>query len=266
MSFFVKDVSRFIPTNTYYIEVDLSDNTWFKSSSGVKLYMPEDEGDIYQSKPFMGKLVAAPAKSTIPIGETVYVMYQAYDTLTRLNDKDFYVVTEDLIVGYGDIDNIQAYKCVLIDVEEEEHKKLTFDVSDDDYMDAITGKPVKRTPTHKAKVLSVDDSSVEFELKRGDSIEYVGGVDWEFFVNRTKKYFIRWTDRIIKRNGELVNGYVQIMHKPKYINRGGILITNDDPTYTVVDGKFSGKRVYLESKRIELSSYIKTDYILMYEE
>lgn len=261
MSFFVEDISKFKPTNTYYIEVDIEENRWIMTPNGTKLYMPDEEGDIYQSKPFYGKLVAAPHFNTIPIGETVYVMYQAYDSLSKFNGKDYYIVTDDMIIGWGDEDNIQPYKCVLIDVEEKDSKSIVTDVSEDMLMDAVMGKRDKNHTT-KATVIASDNKNLDIQLKEGDEIEYEKDLDWEFFVNRKKRYFIRWVDRIIKRNGRMVNNYVEVRERPKHIEKDGILRPNPQKYFEAVKGKFRGKKIYIEERRLEMNSYVKTDFIL----
>lgn len=265
MTFIAKDITKFKPTHTYYLEVDLRGNDWMETKSGMDVFIPDEAGDVYQSKPFLGKLVAAPAKSTIPLGETVYVMYQAYDTLTKFGDKDYYIVTDDLIIGYGEPDNITPYKCVLVDVAPQEKKKrIITEVTDDIMMDAVGGVKDKKIPPHKATVIASDNSKHNLGAKfnAGDEIEYVGGVDWEFFVNRKVRYFIRWTDRIIKRNGRMINNYIEVEPKARHISRGGIVLSNPDPSFKVIKGKFRGKRVYIVGKRLELGAYVKTDFVL----
>ena len=114
------DITKYKPTHTYYLEVDIEGNKTMTTKSGKEFFIPDEEGDIYRSKPFYGKLVAAPAKSKIPIGEKVYVMYQAYDTLVKHGDKRYYIVTDDLIIGWGEPDDIKPYKCMLVDVHKDE--------------------------------------------------------------------------------------------------------------------------------------------------
>jgi hypothetical protein len=260
------DFEKYKSYRYFYLEVDFAANREMKTDGGLNLYMPDDEGDVYKSKPFHGKLVCAPQNSKIPLGESVYVMYQAIDTLARFDGKSYYIVTEDMIIGWGEPDNINAYKCVLIDVEKKEDKKLDFDLSEDNLIDAvINGSQKKKEPTSRATVISADNDWLEsergFTLEKGDVIDYEGGLDWEFFVNRKVRYFIKWTDRIVKRNGEMVNRYNEVKPKEKYKTVNGIVLPNNEQTYETVDGEFKGKRIFIEEKRLELGKYIKSDYI-----
>lgn len=263
MSYIVKDIKNFKPTNTYYLKVDLSANEYMTTEAGMEMYMPEEEGDVYQSKPFWGVLAAAPKGSSIPVGEKVYVMYQAYDTLTRFDRDDYYIVTDDLIVGWGEPDNITPYKCVLVEVEKVVEEKIITDVSEDSMVSGVMGQAVRKTPTSKGKVIASDNGGItlDVDLSVGDTIEYESSVDWEFKVNRQTRYFIRWCDRIIRCNGDMVNGYVEVTPKPKNIDRGGITLPNPQQYFEAVDGKFKGKKIFIEEKRLELGKYIKSDYV-----
>lgn len=250
------------PQRHYYIRVDFEAALKKKTKGGFEFIAPIDEGDEYQSRPFHGELIACPPNSRIPEGETVYVNFKAQEHLEKVDGEDVYIVTEDFIVGWGDIDNITPHKTIIIAPETE---KIT-----SDYL-ILPDYLFENDPTTKATVISSDNEWFESvgrdTFQSGDVIEYEKNLDWEFIVNREKHYYILWTKdtdwtkRIIKRNGELINGYNRVEEKDEWIDRNGIQIPNTDPFYKVLDGEFKGKTVYPEKKRIELNCFIKSEFI-----
>ena len=144
---------------------------------------------------------------------------------------------------------------------------------------AITSVPLISTPVAVAKfttsplsiscwviayvavnvVLSVSPE-IDF-VKVGDTIEYPKDLDWEFIVNRTVYFYIKWTHQIIRVNGELVNDYNEIVPQPANIEKFGLILPNTERFNECIEGKFEGKRILPDRKRIELSKYIKSQFI-----
>jgi len=246
--------------------VDLMGVYTYKTESGMEFYHPDNAGDNYQNKPFHGELIAAPQKSIIPIGATVYLNYLASDTLVRTEEGDYYVVKKDMIVAY-EVEGVKcAFESVLIEVEKKKESKLILDFSEDEEVDAVINGSQRATPpTTKAKVLAADvpwmENNYNFTLSEGDIIEYEGGLDWGYIVNRTEHHYIKWADRIIRKNGEMVNRYNEIVPIPKYINKNGFVTLNQERFTEVVEGEFKGKRVLPEMRKVETGKYIKSPFI-----
>lgn len=262
----IKSLKDYKPTDTYYIKVDLMSVYTYTTESGMEFYHPDNAGDTYQNKPFHGELITAPKNSRIPVGATVYLNYLASDTLVRTEEGDYYVVKKDMIVAY-EVDNVvYAFESVLINVEKVKKEKLVFDTSVDELVDAtMNGSQRKSPPTTKAEVIAADlewmKSNYNFTLEPGDVIEYEAGLDWGYFVNRKEKYYIKWADRIIKKNNQLVNRYNEIVPIPKYKEVYGVVVTNDQRFTKVVDGEFSGKDVLPDTRKIETGKYLKSQFI-----
>lgn len=260
-------IEQFKPTDTYYIKVDLQAVYTYTTESGMEFYHPDNAGDTYQNKPFHGELVAAPKGSKIPIGATVYVNYLASESLFKIGGDDYYVVKKDMLVAYDVEGERKAYESVLISVvEENDDSKLTFDLSEDELMDAvINGSQKAKKPTTCAEVIVADNEWLEknygFTVEPGDILEYESGLDWGYIVNRTEYFYIKWADRIIRKNDEMVNRYNEIIPIPKQIERNGIIMPNTERFTVVVDGEFKGKKILPETRRIETKKYIKSDFI-----
>lgn len=257
----IKNLKNFVPTNAYFVKVDMHSPKTFVTESGFEFYHPDNEGDIYQNKPFHGVLTNAPKGSTIPVGETVYMHYQSFDTATKIDGEWYYIIKDDAILGYGDINDIKAYKNIIVEPIKEEGKKskVTLDLSADGLIDAVAGKAIPKSFTSKAKVIAVSDE-IDF-VSAGDIIEYPKDLDWEFIVNRTIYFYIKWTHQIIRVNGELVNDYNEIIPQPKHIEKFGLILPNEERFNECVEGFFKGKKILVDRKRIELDKYIKFQFI-----
>ena len=257
----LKDLKNFLPTNAYFVKVDMEAPKTYTTENGFEFYHPDNEGDIYQNKPFHGVLCNAPKNCIIPIGETVYMHYQSFDTATKIDGEWYYIIKDDAILGYGDINSIQAYKNILVEPikEEVDKSKISVDVSVDELVNAVAASNKPKAFTSKAVVLSVSPE-IDF-VKVGDTIEYPKDLDWEFIVNRTVYFYIKWTHQIIRVNGELVNDYNEIVPQPANIEKFGLILPNTERFNECIEGKFEGKRILPDRKRIELSKYIKSQFI-----
>lgn len=260
-------IENFKPTDTYYIKVDMQAVYTYTTESGMEFYHPNNAGDTYQNKPFHGELVAAPKGSKIPIGATVYLNYLASESLFKIGDENYYVVKKDMLVAYDVEGERKAYESILISViEEDNESKLTFDLSEDEHMDAvINGSQKAKKPTTCAEVIVADNEWLEknygFTVEPGDILEYEKSLDWGYIVNRTEHFYIKWANRIIRKNDEMVNRYNEIVPISKYIERNGLVLLNTERFTVVVDGEFKGKKILPEVRRIETKKYIKSDFI-----
>lgn len=228
----------------YLVEVDLKSVR--KITEGKTTFLALDkEGDTYQNMPFDGILVASPQGSKIKIGEQVFMNHQAIDTLIKINDKPYYYIDESLIVAYGE--NKQAFNCVILEPKTEKIESEYLTVIQDDLPDTVKGI-----------VLSSDIEGIN----KGDEIEYENNVDWEFLLNHKKHYYIKWTENIVKCNGELINNYVEVELMPQYKIRNGIRVPEVDNRRKVHSGEYKGELVYLDrSSTVVNNKYIKSSAI-----
>lgn len=260
-------IEKFKPTDTYYIKVDMQAVYTYTTESGMEFYHPDNAGDVYQNKPFHGELVAAPKGSKIPIGSTIYLNYLACESLVKIGGDDYYIVKKDMLVAYDVGGERKAYESILISViEEDGDSKLTLDLSEDEFVDAIiNGSQKEKKPTTCAEVIAADnewlEKNYEFTVEPGDILEYEKGLDWGYIVNRTEYFYIKWADRIIRKNDEMVNRYNEIIPIAKQIERNGLILPNTERFTVVVDGEFKGKKILPETRRIETKKYIKSDFI-----
>lgn len=252
-------MDNYTPTRHFYIKVDLESADKIVTDSGFELYAPREEGDTYQSMPFHGELVNAPKFSHIPIGETVYLDFKAIDTLHKEGGDAYYIVEDNLIVAYGDIKNLKAYKSIIVDPENKKIESDYLHLPDFLFHGQVTTSGTVITADNDW--LGMDETDCDAKLYAGDKIEYSKNLDWEFFVNRKRHYYIKWPDRIFKVNGKLINDYTELAEKEEYIERNGIRVPNNSPYYRAIGGKFAGCEILPEKPRIESEKYIRNRFI-----
>lgn len=264
----IDSIENYKPTDTYFIKVDLDAPKVQVTDSGIKLYYPDLEGNTYQNKPMDGELITAPKGSKIPLNSTVYMNYLASESLVKIGDDDYYVIKDDLIVAYDAGEGRKAYKSILVSPRvEEDDSKLILDTSEDELISAVINgsEGLRKSPITFGEVIDADkewmQESYGFTLEEGDVIEYESALDWEYVVNRKTNYYIKWGDRIIRKDGEIVNDYNEIIPIPKQITKFGLVSPNTERFTPVVDGKFKGKKVLPDMKRVENGKYIKSPYL-----
>jgi hypothetical protein len=245
------------PSRHYYVKVDYEAARTLTTDAGLSLIVDREEGSVSTSLPFHGELVLAPDNSRIPIGETVYMNFKAQETDHKIDGDDYFIVTDDLIVAWGE--DKQAYKCITVRPEFQGVESEWLELPDYLFEDQTTTK---------GNVLSSDNEWFEEEglelFNAGDEIVYSKNLDWEYIVNRARSYYIQWTHRIFMRNGELINGYNELAEKDDdWVEKDGLYIPNKkkDRFYDVLRGKFGGLRVLPQEKSIELGKYIKNEEI-----
>lgn len=211
------------------VQVDLKENEYVTTESGLKLFQPPKEGDKSLSMPNYGKVIACPEKVDL-LGKTVYMNYRACGTFTLLENVPVYIVDEQLIVAHSDM---KAYKSVLIEPIYDEFKS--------DVLQVVNNK---RRDFTRGVVL---DSDVPF-CKSGDEIEFEKHTAWDYLYNHKPHYYIQWVDRIVKVNGELVNGWNELAERPERIEQNGILVKNRTQHRLVSKGEYAGRNVYIKGK------------------
>jgi hypothetical protein len=211
---------------------------------GFELVNPAPEGAAYDTMPFQGILRCAPAGFEIPLGTKVFTNYIASDDLMEVDGVDYYISDPSLIVAYGDV---QPYRCIIVQPHEEGFKSEHFIIPEE-----------KKYETTKATVLSSDVDG----FSAGDEIEYQKNLDWECLVGSGKFYYIQWTDKIYKRNGELINDFSEINPRKPYTSEGGIWMTNKQEGEPCTDGLYKGQRVLVTARQhIRNGGYIHKEFI-----
>lgn len=230
----------------YIVQIDRKSAETIKFGNS-ELFIEKEEGAEYLSMPFHGTVLSAP-KGRIKTGDTVYMNYQAIDSIQFIEGKECYVIDEDLIVATGDKENIKAYNCVILEPKQEKLKSEFIEIIQHDIPDAVEGV-----------VLSSDIDGI----KDGDHIEYENNIDWEFLVNREKHFYIKWVHKIIKVNGEMRDGWIEFEKPPAFIEKNGLHIPNKDKFVTITSGEHSGKKaVFLDNRgAVKNGKYIHEDYI-----
>tara|TARA_R110000803_G_scaffold44486_3_gene94132 strand:- start:261 stop:1046 length:786 start_codon:yes stop_codon:yes gene_type:complete len=255
----MEDIRKYTPLRHYYVKVDMDAAEQIETKSGFKLFAPPEEGDTYQSKPFHGVLINAPKNSKIPMGEIVYLNYKAIDSLHTQGKENFYMVTEDLIIAYGDKDNIKAYKSVLVDPIDKKPESDFILLPDYLFKDLETTSGVVIDADNEW--LKTEKSRCNTTFKKGDVIQYAKNIDWEYMINRKKNYYIQFVWNIFSKNGKLVNDYNKLIPNEEWVERNGLKLPNTERYMKVEKGKFKGKRILPQVNRIEQDTYIKNEFI-----
>lgn len=252
-------ILNYTPMHHYYVKVDMEQAAQIETKSGFKLYAPPEEGDLYQSKPFHGTLINAPKNSKIPIGETVYLNYQASDTIHKDGKDYYYMVKEHLIVAYGDVKNKKAYKSILVEPVNKKPESEWLTLPDYLFKDLETTSGIVIDADNEW--LKSEGSRCNATFKKGDKITYAKNVDWEFLINRKKNYYIKFVHEIFTKNGRLINDYNLLEEKEEWIERNGLRLPNNDRYYKVLKGKFKGKKILPQENRILQKKYISNEFI-----
>jgi hypothetical protein len=226
-----------------WIRVDLDENRTVGDS--VKLYNPVAEGSIYESLPYRGVLEVAPEGFKIPIGEVVYVNYQAIDDHAKIDGVDYYICEPDLIVAWGK--RQKAFNCLIVEPISDKIKSEWLIIPDD-----------PKNPVTMGKVLSSDIKG----FKKGDMIEYEKNIDWECLIGLKKLYYIQLHEKIYKKNGKLCNDYNEITPREEFTIVNGIYRENPEKFYRVVDGKYKGKAIVLDNGNfIKTKRYVNSRHV-----
>jgi hypothetical protein len=89
------------------------------------------------------------------------------------------------------------------------------------------------------------------DFKEGDIIDYENNIDWECFIKGRPFHYIQWTHKILLKNGEPINDWIEYEYPPEYIEVEGIEgleIKNEDPRIKLLSGEHSGRWAYIENK------------------
>lgn len=234
------------PVKHYFIQVDDVDVLQRRLSNGKILFLPRRDGDKYRSNSFHGVLAGVPEGSRLSVGETVYVNYQAIDTAEKIDGKYYYIVPEKLIVAKGELEKTAFNSLLVKPIQAERLTSSVLEIVQYD-LPAVT----------KSEVLSSDIPG----YKAGDIIVHEKDIDWEFFVNEEKFYYITMLHRIISVNDKLVNNYVEIQPLPRYKEHHGLKIPYTDPWAVGVSHPYTDHQLYIERNRVQLERYIHEDYI-----
>lgn len=235
--------------NKWIVAVDLESNESYEKN-GIKFYVPKHDGDELRDNPHCGILKHAPKDSKIPIGSMVYLTSYASEEHIEIEGELCYIVTENKLIAYGELDNMIPYKTILIEPIKE--NTVTSDLI---YIPRIN----EVLPT-TAKVIASDIDYV----KAGDVIEYEERIDFEFFVNAKTYYYIdsSFDNRIVKVNGELVNNWEEVETPEEYIEKNNLRIKNTEKNPLISTGEYKGYRVVLDrGYKLMRNKYINTNQI-----
>lgn len=231
--------------NKYILKPDYDSMETIKHGS-LELLAQATEGSMYENMPYRCKVIGAPEKSKIREGDVVYVNFQAMYSKQNIEGEDCYVVNEDLIVAREVDGEIKAFKCVIVEPIQDRLQSKFLKVIQTDLPDATHGRVI---------------SSDVKPFKEGDEIDYENNIDWEFLLNGEKYYYIQWTHRILRVNGWVADGFNFVEPPEGMVEHNGILIQNEDQTYYVKEGRYAGKRVFLNKSALRNGSYIHDDEI-----